>query len=274
MSYKINSFITSDKSVASNKKRMSICLGSNGFSFSVRSNSDLLAIGDVECRMDSHITELVGNVKGVLCETDISPLGWDCELIVNSRQFVWIPAEYFDPQKQRDYLDAMCKIETGMSVFATHNKTIDAWMVFSADNNIVTAFKIAMPRLKISCQHDKMVNEVLLKASDNKALLLVNVREGFSDYAVFCNNKLQLSNTFECANFDETLYHALNLTKQFHLDDVQMTAAICGKIDKESFDRFRSFVPQTALYTGLPLTLTTPELRRVHIYRYALTLSD
>lgn len=275
MSYKINSLIVSEKVVVSYEKRMSICLLSNGFSFSISTvHDEILALGEVECKLHTSISELLADIKGVMAEGGIQAYGLkETELVVNSRQFVWVPEHLYDDSKQRVYIEAMCKIESGHGVFSDFNSTVKAHMVFCADNNIVSAFKIAFPGLMVKCQHDKMANRTMMENSDLKSIILINVRDGESDYSVFCNKKLMLSNTFDCANFDETLYHALNLTKQLHLEDAMMMAAVCGDVDRERFARLRQFFPNVALYTGRPLTMTNPEMQHFALYRHALILS-
>lgn len=275
MSYKINSFIYSDKAVASYEKRLSICLASNGFSFSVSSVHDqLLALGDVECNVNANMAELMASVKGAFAETGIQTFGLkESELVVNSRQFVWVPQHLFDEKRQREYLESLCKIEMGMGVYADFNSDIKAWIVFSADSSQVSALKIVCPGLKIRCQHSKMVNATVIENSDLKSLLLINVRDGVSDFAVFCNKKLQLSNSFDCANFDETVFHALNINKQFHLEDAMLTVALCGNVDRESYARISQFLPNVTLFNGRPLTLTNPEMQHIHLYRNALILA-
>ena len=275
MSYKLNSFIASDKKVASYEKRLSICLKSNGFSFSVTTIYDeLIALGEVDCNTAATMSELISDIKGVLSEIHIQPFELkDKELIVFSRQFVWVPQHLYDEQKQREYLEALCTVDTSCCVVTDYNEAIKSYMVFSADNSLVSAFKIAVPGLKVRCQHSKMVNPTVLESSELKSVLLMNIREGQTDFAVFCNKKLQISNTFDCVNFDEVLYHALNLTKHFHLEDATMVAAVSGDIDRERFARLKGYFPNVALFTGRPLTLTVPEMQHIPSYRHALILS-
>lgn len=275
MSYKINSFIASEKEVASYEKRLSICLTSNGFSFSVTTVQDeLLAIGDVECNLKASMSETIADIKGALSDAHIQPFGLkEKELVVFSRQFVWVPQHLYDEKKQRGYLEALCTIDAGCCVAVDYNEYIKSYIVFSADNGIVSAFKIAVPGLAVRCQHSKMVNATVLNNSEMKSVLLMNVRNGETDFAVMCNKKLQISNTYDCANFDETIYHALNLTKHFHLEDAMLVVAVCGDIDRERFARLREYFPSVALYTGRSLTLTKPEMQHLPIYRSALILS-
>ncbi len=275
MSHKINSFISSDKDVASYEKRLSICLSTNGFSFSIKSTSDeLLAIGDVACKTDTQMAELLTDVRNAFAEMHIQPFGLkNVELIIPSSQFVWIPQHLYDETRKNSYLESLCTIPSGYGVYSEYNDTIKAHLVYSANNSTVSAFKIALPGLQLHCQHFKMVNQTLVDMSDLCSVLMINVRAGESDFAVFCNKKLQLSNTFKCENIDETAYHALNITKQFRLEDAPLSVVLCGEIDRNSYSKLRPFFQNVSLYTGSNLRFSVPEMQHVATYRYALTLS-
>lgn len=271
--YTINSLTCSNSQVASYEKRLSICLTSNGFSFSLCSDNDtLLAVGEAQCNMNAPMSELMGNIKGVFAEAGIQPYGLrQTELVVPSRQFVWIPQHLYDANKERQYIESLCDVEKGYALFSNANDAVGAQIVFTADANIVSAFKIAIPGLLVTCQHCKMANATIMAQSDLKSVLMMNLRHDVTDFAVFCNKKLQLSNSFDCANIEETLYYAMNLTKQFHLEDAKLTCAVCGDVDREKFAFIRRFFPDTVLFTGKPMTLSVPEMQHTPLYRFALT---
>lgn len=275
MSYSINSFINTDKDVASHEKRLSICILSNGFSFSVISKKDeLLALGDIECDMAAPMSQLLITVKEIFNKLGILTFGLDeVELVVPSRHFVWIPMHLYDEAKNRDYVEAIHKLAVGETVFADYNASAGAYLVFVADSNIVSAFRIAIPGLKVRAQHSKLVNADTLDASQMKSLMVINMRGKESDFAIMVNRKLQLSNSFDCTNLDETLYHAVNINKQMRLDDLPLTVALCGDTDRDGYNRVREFFDSVALYTGRNLSMSNEELRRAPVYRYALILS-
>ena len=275
MSYRINSFIKSDKEVASYEKRLSICISSNGFSFSVVSKDDeLLALGDIECDMNASMSQLLGDIKGAFNEVGLKTFGLkETELVVPARYFVWIPMHLYDETKNSQYIDSIHKIAVGESVFADYNAAAGAQLIFVANSTLVSTFRIAVTGIRVRAQHSKLVNADTLDASQMKSLMVINLREKESDFAIFVNRKLQLSNTFDCSNLDEMLYHAVNINKQLRLDDLPLTVALCGETKREDYSRVREFFNDVALYTGHNLAMSTDDLRRAPIYRYALTLS-
>ncbi len=274
MSYKINSFSISEKAVGSYEKKLSICLMTNGFSFSVTTvHDELLAIGEVGCNLNAPMPVLLSDIKGAMDQCKISSIGFhDVELVVNTHQFVWIPQHLYDITQRRAYLEALCTIDASCGVYDSYNETIKSTIVFSAESSVVSTFMVALPGLAVRCQHEKFVNNDTIAASDLKSLMIVNAREGESDFCLFCNKKLQISNTYTCSNFDEVMFHSLNLSKQFHLDDAEMAVAICGNVDEGQYAMFCKFFPQVALYMGRSLTLTNPDMQHVRLYRYATVL--
>ena len=275
MSYRISSLINTDKEVASYEKRLSICTKPNGFSFSVVAGDDeLLALCDVECDMAAPMPQLLTDVRGALDDAGIKSFGMkDAELVVPSRHFVWIPVHLYDESKMRGYVEAIHKTVVGEGVFADYNAAAGAYLVFVADSALVSVFRIAIAGLKVRSQHSKIVNADTLDASNMKSLMVINLRDGESDFAIMVNRKLQLSNTFGCANLDETLYHAVDINKQLRLDDLPLTVALCGEADREIYGRVREFFDDVVLYTGRNLSMSSEALRRAPVYRHALILS-
>ena len=250
---------------------------SNGFSFSVTTCKDeLFALGEVEINWagNATMTATMGAIKAAFNEAGIQPFGFNVvELVVPSRQFVWVPQHLYDAANDRKYLEALCKISVGNSVYADFNETLNAYMVFAADSNLVSAFKIAIPGIKVRCQHSKLLNAALMEQSASRSLLVMNLRDDAVDFAVLCNKKLMISNTYECANVDEALYHGVNLSKQFHLEDAALTMVVCGNVDRQSYEYISRFFPSTALYSGRPLSLLNPDMCQCPLYRYALMLA-
>lgn len=275
MSYKINTFVATRKAVVSNERRLSICLGTDGFSFAERSShGELLSLCEVTCDLDGAMATLVGDLRGVLAEANIQPVGYGaCELLVPSRLFVWVPEHLYDASRERSYLEALGKVPAGSVIYSSYCEVLKSWMVFAVEQSAVSAFKIAITGLKVHCLHEKLVNETVMEQSAERSLLMMHLRKGATDFAVISNKKLLMSNSYDCANVDEALYHALNITKEFHLEEMPMRVALCGDVDRAVYGRIRPFFPEVVLYAGRPLKLAEPEMQQQPLYRHALILS-
>lgn len=235
---------------------------------------ELLSLCEATCDMDAPMSALVGDVRGVLAEAGVQPFGYaECELVVPSALFAWVPEHLYDASHDAGYLEALAKIPAGCGVYSAFNEVVNSHMIFAAPTGAVSAFKIAIPGLKVRCQHNKMVCEATVDMSAQRALLLMHFRADITDFAVLSNRKLQMSNSYPCAGVDEALYYALNVTKEFRLEESPLRVALCGEVDRTTFGRIRPFFPEVVLYTGEPLSLAEPEMQHLPLYRHALILS-
>lgn len=273
MAYTIQSFVTAGKELPSFDKKLSICLKADGFSCAeISVKGELLSVGEVRFDGQPSMAEGIMMVKQALTDLHVSPMGLNAaQLVVNSDLFVWVPDSLYEMGKDRNYLAAVCDIPMGMSIFSEHNEAVQAHAVFAFDNTWISAFRIAVPGIKVRCQHSAFANAESLKGSDLKSVILVQVRNGKSDYMVLCNKKLQLSNTYATSCFDETIYHALNVTKQLRLSEADMALWLCGDVDRQQFASMARFFPAVDLYKGRPLKLEG-EMAKVFLHKYAVAL--
>lgn len=274
MPYTQNLFISSDKEVPAYEMNLSICLKADGFSFSVVSNQEeLLCIGSVDCNAHS-MSEWTSVIKEVFNAYNLPLFGYNStRLIIETQQFTWIPDHLYDAANDRKYLDMVCKIKTGQAIYSEHNEAIGAHVIFAADNTAVSAFKITIPRIAISCQHSAFASKYLLQRSDLKSLMLINIHNDVADFAVFCNKKLQLSNSYPCSNIEEVCYYGLNVVKQLKLEEASFETLVGGNIDRPHFEFLAKFFPQADIYDGRPLQMANPEMHLVKRYRYPEILS-
>ncbi len=275
MSYITNSFITSDKEVPSYDKRMSICLETNGFSFSIVTVQDeLLSFGAVAFEGSPSMSEAVQMIRNVCEEYHISPLGFnEIELVVPSSYYSLIPDELYEAGNDRKYIEPLLSKPLRDNVFSAHNDALEAQVVFAVDSPLVSAFKIAMPGIKVRCQYNKLINADLIQSSRMRSVMLLHLRKDAMDVVVYCNRKVQLVNTFAYSGTEEAIYTAVNIMKQLHLENAEFEVLLCGDVDRSRYAEMSRFFPHTDLYIGRNLCKDTLELQHLHTYRHVLLLS-
>ncbi|MBQ9864977.1 MAG: DUF3822 family protein [Bacteroidales bacterium] len=275
MSDPVTTFITTDKAVANNELRLSICLRPNGFSFCVTTiGQELLTFGETDFDMNRPLGQLTASLTQFFADHGIATFGLkQTRLIVPSEHFVWVPAHLYDGTRDRQYLDMTSSPVSGLSACRCYSSSQDSYMVFAAPTNVVTAFKIALPGIDVLCQHSVLVNDVLKQRSTTHPVIVMHVREGVGDYEAYYGGLLLLSNTFPSVNADELVYHALEVMKKLHTETPDMELAICGAVGREIYGLLQHYFPKVTLYTGIPITYSNPQFQLLHTYRYALLLS-
>lgn len=270
----VTSIITTDKAVAADEIRLSICLGANGFSFSMMTvGRELLTFGEAELDLHRGLGELSQSITGLFASAGIPTFGCkEVRLVVPTSYAVWVPEHLYDAGRDSQYLKMAASVASSVGVCHAYCECLQSWVVFAAEAETVTAFKVAIPGVDVVCQHAVLVNETLMQRSAQHPVILMHVRDGVGDYEAFYNQRMLLSNSFVAGNNDELLYHALEVMKRLHLETPDMELAICGKVGREMYGMLQHYFPNVTLYTGLPFTYSNPEFQTLHSYRHVLFL--
>lgn len=275
MSNQVTTIITTDKAVANNEKRLSICLRSNGFSFSIVTlDQVLLTFGQADIDLNQQLGNQIQTLKDFFAANDINTFDMkQMSLIAPTDNFAWIPCHLYDPQYDRQYLKMVGRPDVNQGVFHTFVPLLNSYMVFSAPSAVVTAFKVALPGIDVHCQHSILVNEALMLHSMSHPLMVLHIGEQKGDIEAFYANQLLLSNSFVFHNGNELLYHTLGIMKQLHLETPDMELSICGNVDRDGFAFLQHYFPNVSLYYGRQVTFVNSEFQTFPTYKHALLLS-
>lgn len=258
--------------------RLSICLTSDGFSFSLLGGKRTLLA------LEENLPLPQGGSAGIAAELlarldkqyGVSPLGLGgMRLEVPARRFAWVPAHLFDSQRSRQYLDLVGQPNTTAGVLPIHilNKALDAYMVFDANMATVAAFKVSFPGIDVHCSHSLLVTSDLLRDSASHPIMLLHVAHGRADIEAFYSGRLLLSNSFPAATTDDALFPAIDTMKRFHLETPDMELRLCGEVDRAVYARCQRFFPNVGLHLGTPVANADPTTPPVPTYKYPLLLN-
>ena len=268
MPYVTKTLITSEGRDVSHDKRISICLRANGFSFSeTTSGGDLMAIGDAEGSHAAMMTDATRDIKTYFAEVGIRPLGYRrMELTVLSNQCTWVPDELYQPTSNRQYLSLVGG--NGRGTMTARSAELGATAVFNADEQLATAFKVAMPGLTVANQHVRLAG--LAQLGSMHPVLLGYWRDGYIDLAAYRDGRYVFGNTIAFEDDNTALFNIVDVMKTYALEGNDVELMMCGDVSRELYARFRPYFPKVSLFTGR--CHIGPEFRGVHTYRYALIL--
>lgn len=270
--YRCKTLIVTEKEFASSEKRLSICLRSNGFSFSeVTLSGVLLTFGEAEGVHASSMTGIMADVKAFFASVGIRPLGYaSMELIVLSDENVWVPDELYTPSANRQYLKLVGS--TAATVMATPCKALASTAVYVASDSLATAFKVALPGLSVVNQHVKLATLGFERRSEKHPVLVTYWREGVIDFAAFRDGRYIFGNTVRFASDSEAQFHTVEVLKSFGLENADTEMLMCGEVSRERFALLRPYFPMASLYTGSHTSFLNPAFKRLHTYKNALIL--
>ena len=268
--YTSKTLITTAAELAPREKRLSICLGADGFSFAEVSASGVLtSFGEAEGRHASTMTAVMADVKAFFANAGIRPLGYaSMELIVLSDESVWVPDELYSSLSNRQYLRLVGS--TPDMLLTYHSRALASTAVFAANEQVVTAFKVAMPGVAVMHQHAKMA--LVAPLSKDHPVLLTHWRQGRVDVAAFREGRYLYGNTLGFTSADEAVYHVVDVMKSYGLEDSTTELLLCGDVDRDRFGSLRPYFPKANLYNGNVARSQNDALRTLPTYRHALLL--
>lgn len=268
--YACKTLISTTNELASREKRLSICLGANGFSFAeVTPAGVFLTFGEAEGPHAATMTGVMADVKAFFASVGIRPLGYaSMELVVLSDESTWVPDELYSSLSNRNYLRLVGSSPD--SLMTCHSRALASTAVFSANEQVVTAFKVAMPGVVVMHQHAKMAQ--LAPRCSGHPTLLTFWRQGRVDVAAFREGRYLYGNTLRFANDEEAVYHLVEVMKTYGLEDGTTELLLSGDVDRERYALLRPYFPVTTLFNGTVSRDGNPQLRSLHAYRYALIL--
>ena len=274
MSYSTHNLISTPNEVPSYYKRLSICLNPNGFSFSrMTMQGMLLTFGETAIDLGLPMSKLTAELKAFFAEQHISPFDFEeMTLVVDADHSLWIPKDLYEPDHERDYMTPFFTLPAGIGCGSVLNKAVGAYCVFAAKTSVVTAFRIALPGIEVTCQQSLLANQQLLQLSQKRPVILLHQRDGQGDFVICNNGRLLISNNYAIRNNEERLYRTLELMKTLQVEDSNLLLLLCGDVNRDTYASMRGFFPHIELYSGGQTRFINPEFKQLPAYRHVLAL--
>jgi hypothetical protein len=270
--YRSKTLIVTNNAFAPAEKKLSICLRPNGFSFSeLTATGVLLTFGDAEGEHAASMTGVMADVKAFFASVGIRPLGYgSIQLVVISDESVWVPDELYAATSNRHYLKLAGSM--ALSALTAPCKALASTAVFTANEALTMAFKVAFPGLKVVNQHVKLASSNIERRSASHGVLLAHWREHAVDYAAYKGGRYVYGNTIPYGTDSEALFHTVEVMKSYGLEGADSELLLCGEVGRERFALLRPYFPTVTLYTGTHTSYLNPEFKTLHTYRNALIL--
>ena len=217
------------------------------------------------------MTGVMADVKAFFTSVGIRPLGYGgMQLVVLSDESVWVPDELYSATSNRHYLKLAGS--TALTAMTAPCSQLASTAVFTANESLTMAFKVAFPGMKVVNQHVRMASMGLEQRSTAHPLLLTHWRDHVIDYAAFRDGRYVFGNSISSADDNEALFHTVEVMKSFGLENADTELLMCGDVDRERFALLRPYFPSASLYTGTHTSYLNPEFKTLHTYRNALIL--
>ena len=156
------------------------------------------------------------NTSGALLSTEAPQFfgdGTDVTVVVARHIPMLVPAELYDSAKDHEYLSLQYDISRLGATFADTMGAYKA-VYFLTQNETDTLNRLPFPYKTVA---ETTLLHRFLCAQGNPTALFVAANHGFTDIVVTQKEEPLLVNRFSPAEAEDTLYHVLNIVKQYNL---------------------------------------------------------
>jgi hypothetical protein len=109
--FKLVSLVKSEDNIISQETDLCICVGSNGFTFSLISNYKLKALGEFITDLNSDITSVMTNLKACFNSIDIRLFNFaNIKVIIQTPKNIFVPYKLYDNSKTKEYIRSVALI--------------------------------------------------------------------------------------------------------------------------------------------------------------------
>jgi|GEM_PF-1082116 hypothetical protein len=263
--------------IISENTDLSICLGANGFIFSLIDNNNytLKAIGEFACELCSSITTVMSALRGSLSSIDIRLFNFaNIRVIAQTTKDVFVPVKLFDNTKVRDYLQNCALLNGSDTILEAISERLDTINVFAMPMFQHSGVKILMPKAEfMPCQ--KILAEYVFdtsKLANNTAILYRN--EKGADIVVFKGTQFTLSNSFVYDNSEDLIYNVLFAFNNLNIDTEDVNLLITGqKYSVEEQQLLSRYIKNVAYANPMESLRVGIEFDGIDLQRYFLVLS-
>lgn len=224
--------------------RLSICLQTDGFSFSIIDNKyELCEMGRFKIAMDGGISNIVKAIRESFAILHITMFRFlSTTVLLPSQKQTWLPLKVYDPNQDRECL----YLSSGISIAEVLCKDIlpdmDMVSLFAYPMETVSALKIVIPGAKFISTQQRLTECAYSITMEGTQTLLLNHHDDIVDMAFFRNSDFLGSSAHKIDHFSDFIYYLLFTAKHMSLNPSVADIYLSGDaFNEEEMKTIRTF---------------------------------
>lgn len=198
-----------------NEYDLSVRVGSNGFSFSIRDVGKVVSLSkkieaDLFTLSKKEIISLFDSEKEILF-SDYNKIS----LIIETDDYTFVPKPFFKPTDIDVFFHFQFPKDKKQIVTFNYINSWNTANIFSLPANLYKALEELFPENEFKHQLSHLLSEVITSKEDH---IHVWVRSKIIDIILIKNGKLTLLNSFLCETKEDMAYYILRLVEEFKFD--------------------------------------------------------
>ncbi len=272
--FKLVSLVKSEDNIITQETDLCICVGSNGFTFSLISNYKLKALGEFITDLNSDITSVMTNLKACFNSIDIRLFNFaNIKVIIQTPKNIFVPYKLYDNSKTKEYIRSVALISGSEIVLENISERLDIVSVFTIPMQKHSGIKILMPKAKFVSAQQVMAEYgfEISKLTGNSAILLK--RETSCDLVIFKANQFTYGNSFTFSNENDMIYNIIFAFEQLGIDTEEITFLITGQeYSNDEKQILRKYIKNVSYANPMEDVKVGLEFDGINLQNYFLTL--
>jgi len=165
-----------------------------------------------------------------------------CYCLFISNKSTLIPAQLFDVQHLRTYLDFVAPLDDLDEIHFRQLPVPEAINVFALPSPVAAIVHIYQPHTIFLHQSIPLIH--LLQEMHLQEGVMLHLSSEISSIALYAEGRLALSNTFKVHTFSDTLYYLTNLLQQWNLSLKDTPVFLSGNLTEADKVLFESYYPK------------------------------
>lgn len=223
MNYISEQFVKND----SYRYTLSIRFKTDGFSFMIRDDRQLLRLKELEYSINNDISYFLLQEE---C------LNWDYKkvyLLPEQKEKILIPESFFKPELLSSIYSLSMPLKKEEKIVYNHFPPLHCYIAQSCNTHLVELFKTHYPKAYIISPLYPWFYNILLRTTPDECELFLNINDHYFDMIVLDRREISFFNTFNYDTISDIVYYILNALEQFGIKDV-FTTHLCGKLGNDS----------------------------------------
>ena len=233
---------------------LSIQADLNGFSFCVFDKTGNCRVLKQYTYATADYNDLDNEIHKLFRQEELLKLTYKkCYCLFISNKSTLIPAQLFDVQHLRTYLDFVSPLDELDEIHFRQLPVPEAINVFAIPSPIAAIVHAYQPNSLFLHQSIPLI--YLLHKMQLQDGVMLHLSSDISSIALYAGGRLALSNTFNVHAFADTLYYLSSILQQWHLSLEKTSIFLSGKLLEEDLMLLKKYYPKVTQLSSKSIAL-------------------
>lgn len=223
---------------------LSIRCSTDGFSFMVRNDKQLLILKNIDCSAQDTVQwKLILEQESILKVTYKTVF-----ILLEQKNKILIPENYFKADQLAQLYSMSIPLDKNETIIYNHFEPFHCYIAQGCDQEFVQCLRTHFPQAHLLSSTYSWFQAILPHLTSEQCDLFLNISQQSFDMIIIDNHELIFFNSFHYVTMTDMIYYILNTLEQLGMKTITSTY-ICGKYDHQ-IKLIETYLPEIT-YLGM-----------------------